>query len=130
VLFFDPALAQKAPFYRKQAMHLASKMRFVAVQFEALLGGELWRTSAAHANAMAQRLAALLRPLAGVEIVQPVQSNAVFARVPKAALTLAERWPFLVWDPQGPIVRLMTSFDTDEGVLTDFAAALAAAVEA
>lgn len=130
VLFFDPALAQRAPFYRKQAMHLASKMRFLAVQFEALLGGDLWRSSAAHANGMAQRLAELLEPLDAVDIVQPVQSNVVFARVPPAALALAQRWPFLVWDPQGPIVRLMTSFDTEEEVLEAFREALAEAIEA
>jgi len=126
VLFFDPQLARRAPFYRKQAMHLASKMRFLAVQFEALLAGDLWRTSAAHANAMARRLAELLQPITGIDVVQPVQSNAVFARVPPSALGLAERWPFLVWDPAGPIIRLMTSFDTEEGDLEAFTQALAA----
>ena len=42
---------------RKLSMQLASKMRFVSVQLEALLAGDLWLRNARHANAMAQRLA-------------------------------------------------------------------------
>lgn len=130
VLFFDRAAARRAPFYQKQAMQLASKMRFLAVQFETLLAGDLWKRSAAHANAMAGRLCELLRSIDGVEIVQPVESNAVFARVPRSALSVAEHWPFHVWDPEGPIVRLMTSFDTREADLVAFAEALEKAIGA
>ena len=55
--FFDPALARDvAPFVRKQGMQLASKMRYIAAQFEALLTDDLWLKYAAHANAMALRL--------------------------------------------------------------------------
>jgi hypothetical protein len=43
------------PFIRKQGMQLASKMRFVSAQFEALLRDDLWRRNAAQANRMAQR---------------------------------------------------------------------------
>jgi threonine aldolase len=52
----EPAL----PYLRKQSMQLASKMRYVAAQFEALLTDELWRQAAGRANAMAARLAAAL----------------------------------------------------------------------
>ena len=46
---------------RKLSMQLASKMRFVSAQLIALYGGDLWLRSAAHANAMATRLAARRR---------------------------------------------------------------------
>lgn len=42
---------------RKLSMQLASKMRFVSVQLEALLAKDLWLRNARHANEMAQRLA-------------------------------------------------------------------------
>ncbi len=44
-------------YIRKQSMQLASKMRFIAAQFVALLTDDLWLSNATHANAMAQRLA-------------------------------------------------------------------------
>ena len=43
VVFFDPVLAEGFEYTRKQGLQLASKQRFVAVQLEALLEGELWR---------------------------------------------------------------------------------------
>ena len=56
VVFFDKKLASDFKYIRKQGMHLPSKMRFISAQFEALLSGDLWRRSAAHANRMAQVL--------------------------------------------------------------------------
>ncbi|MEQ9563901.1 MAG: beta-eliminating lyase-related protein [Woeseiaceae bacterium] len=113
VVFFDPALAQSAAFYRKQAMQLASKMRFVAAQFEALFGGDLWRHNASHSNAMATQLAAGIEDIDAVEIVMPVESNAVFARVPQHSIApLQEHSAFAVWRSAQSIVRWMTSFDT------------------
>jgi hypothetical protein len=44
------------PFVRKQQMQLASKMRYLAAQFNALLDDDLWLRNARHANAMARRL--------------------------------------------------------------------------
>ncbi len=115
VLFLEPALAAEAPFHRKQAAQLPSKMRFVAAQLEALLEGELWRANAERANAMARLLAERARELPGVEIVQPVETNAVFARLPaRCVAALRERVPFALWDERRSIARWMTSFDTTE----------------
>ena len=57
VVFLRPELAKSFLYVRKQLGQLASKMRFVAAQFDALLGGELWRRNAASANSTARRLA-------------------------------------------------------------------------
>ena len=70
------------PYLRKQSMQLASKMRYIAAQFEALLTDELWRRAAGHANAMAARLAAAVEGIDGVRITQAVQANVVFAVLP------------------------------------------------
>jgi threonine aldolase len=113
VVFFDPQLAETAAFARKQAMQLCSKMRFVAVQFEALLEGDLWRRNAAHANAMAARLAAAVEGIEAVQLVMPVETNAVFAKMAPALVTeLQDSVVFAVWDSAQSIVRWMTSFDT------------------
>jgi threonine aldolase len=100
-------------------------MRFVAAQFSALLQDHLWHTSAAHANAMARRLAAGAAAVPGVEIVHPVQANAVFARLdPKHIAALQQDWFFHVWDEQDSVVRWMTAFDTTEADVDAFVASV------
>ena len=66
VVFLDPALADGAKYLRKQTLQLASKGRFLAAQFVAMFEGDLWRRNAAHANAMAARLAGRLQEVPGV----------------------------------------------------------------
>ena len=106
------------PFARKQVMQLASKMRFISAQFEALMGtGDLWLRSAAHANEMAARLAGGVEELEGVELVHPVEANGVFARLPRPAIgrlldELPGEHPFYVWDDAAGVVRWMCSWDT------------------
>ncbi|HLK72334.1 MAG TPA: beta-eliminating lyase-related protein, partial [Streptosporangiaceae bacterium] len=122
------SLAADVPYLRKQQTQLTSKMRFVAAQFGALLTGDLWRSNAAHANAMARRLADGVRDMHGVEIVYPVQANAVFARLePRHIAALQRDWTFHVWDESDSVVRWMTAFDTSaadvDAFLTDIRAA-------
>jgi threonine aldolase len=129
VVFFDPALAEGFRFVRKQCAQLPSKMRFVAAQFTALLGADLWRETAAHANRMAQTLAAELRTIPRARITQPVESNAVFAVLPPDAVArVQERFFFYVWNEQTSEVRLMCAFDTTEEDVAELAAAIREAV--
>jgi threonine aldolase len=114
-------LAANVPYLRKQQTQLASKMRFISAQLGALLHDDLWRTCAAHANAMARRLAAGAAAVEDVEIVYPVQANAVFARLdPKHIAALQHDWFFHVWDESASIVRWMTAFDTTEAAVDAF----------
>ena len=129
VVFFDPAPARSFRFVRKQGMQLASKMRFVAAQFEALLTDELWLRSARHANAMARKLEAAVRGIPGVRVTQPVDANAVFATLPAEAIPVAQdAFFFYVWDERRSEVRWMASWDTTEEDVAQFAAAIARAV--
>ncbi len=121
LIIMRQADAVNAPYLRKQHMQLASKMRFLAAQFSALLEDGLWLRNASHANAMAVRLAAGLEGVPGVELVHPVQADAVFARLdPRHVAELQRTWMFHTWGDSGAIVRWMTAFDTQESDVDDF----------
>ena len=125
VVFFDRSLAEDFAYRCKQAGQLASKMRFLSVQFDALLSGDLWVRNASHSNAMAARLAAAVLNVDGVEVQRPVQANSVFAVLPpQVTERLQRRYPFYIWDESTGEVRWMTSFDTTEADVDGFAAAL------
>lgn len=130
VVVLAPELAAGFPYLRKQSLQLASKMRFLAAQFEALLADELWRRCAGQANAMALRLADGVRDLPGLMITHPVETNAVFATLPRqASAALAERFDFYVWDEGRGEVRWMCSWDTTEDDVDVFAKAVKQALE-
>ncbi|WP_059006918.1 threonine aldolase family protein [Streptomyces specialis] len=125
VVVLTPGAVRAMRHIRKLSMQLASKMRFVSVQFEALLAGDLWLRGARHANAMARRLADGAREVPGVTVLHPVQANAVFARLPRdAAERLRKRFRFYFWDEAAGDVRWMCSFDTTEDDVDGFLAAL------
>ena len=123
VVFFDARLAHDFKYIRKQGTHLPSKMRYISAQFEALLSGDLWRRSAAHANRMAQLLASELEKVPQIRLTRPVEANGVFAIVPKQYIPLLrKRYRFYTWNEAISEVRLMASFDTTEEDVHDFIA--------
>lgn len=129
VIFFDRGLSADFRFLRKQGMQLASKMRFIAVQFEALLTNDLWRRSAEHANRMARMLEAEVRKIPQVRIAWPVQSNGVFAQISRQAIDkIKERYFFYPWIEEECIVRWMCAFDTTEEDIKDFVQVVGEAV--
>jgi threonine aldolase len=130
VVFFDKALSADFLYLRKQGMQLASKMRFIAVQFEALLTNDLWRRSAEHANQMARVLEVEVRKIPQVRIAWPVEANGVFAQIPSYAVEkIKERYFFYPWVEEQCIVRWMCSFDTTEKDVKDFAQVVAESVK-
>jgi threonine aldolase len=121
VVVMAAELAADAPFLRKQQGQLASKMRFLAAQFEALLDGQLWHRNASQANAMALRLAEGIAGVPGVQLWQPVESNAVFVSLdPGHIERLQQDWGFYMWDPSAQVVRWMTAFNTTEADVDAF----------
>jgi threonine aldolase len=131
VVFFNRELSHDFLYLRKQGMQLASKMRFIAVQFEALLTNDLWRRSAEHANHMARLLEKALNRIPGVKVVWKVEANGVFAQIPRHAIDkIKERYFFYTWIEEESIVRWMCSFDTTEEDVRDFAKFVAEAVAA
>lgn len=125
VLFLGGQDQGDFPYVRKQAMQLASKMRFLSAQFVALLGTDLWKRNAEHSNRMARLLAERLKGVSGLTITQPVQANGVFARIaPEHIPALQERAFFLVWNPAISEVRWMMSWDTTVEEVEQFARAV------
>ncbi len=130
VVFFNHDLAREFDYRCKQGGQLASKMRFLSAPWVGMLEDGAWLRHARHSNAMAKRLEAGIKDLPGVQIPYPVQSNAVFARIPEPAIKeLHERgWKFYTnvggWDES----RLMCSWDTTPEDVDSFAADMKTAV--
>ncbi|HEY4853698.1 MAG TPA: beta-eliminating lyase-related protein [Streptosporangiaceae bacterium] len=125
VVVMADGLDEDLPYQRKQQMQLASKMRFLAAQFLGLLEDDVWLQNARHANAMARRLADEVHGIPGIELRQPVESNAVFAAMdPRDIEPLQRQWGFHVWSEQEHVVRWMTAFDTSEADVDAFVASL------
>ena len=130
IVVLDPQAAPGIDYLRKTSMQLASKMRFVSAQLIALLTDDLWLHNASHANAMAQRLAAGVGAVPGIQITQPVQANAVFAIVPSdVTASLQKDFRFYVWNHRTGEVRWMCSWDTSEADVDEFISAITLAVQ-
>ena len=115
LVFFDKKYSENFKYIRKQGMQLASKMRFISAQFEEYLNNDLWLRNAQHSNEMAQLLASKLKGIPKIQITQKVESNGIFARIPKEIIPLLqEEYFFYVWDEKSSEVRWMCSFDTSE----------------
>lgn len=125
VVFREASLARDFKFVRKQGAQLPSKSRFIAAQFNALLTEDLWLENASHANRCAQILAEEIARIPRMEMTQAVESNAVFALMPREIIPrVQERFFFYVWDEQRSEVRLMCSFDTTEEDVRDLVAVI------
>jgi threonine aldolase len=114
---------------RKQSLQLASKMRYLAAQFDAIVTDELWLQNASHANAMARRLASAVGDIPGVKLSRQPAVNSVFAAIPDAARAeLQEQFDFYMWDEATGEARWMCAWDTTEDDIDTFAAAVRTSV--
>jgi threonine aldolase len=113
VIFFDTMLAQDFDYRCKQAGQLASKMRFLSAPWVGLLESGAWLRNARHGNACAQALLDGVAGLPGIEIIFPVEANAVFVRAPSPVLErLRDRgWRFYTFIGGG--ARFMFAWDAD-----------------
>jgi threonine aldolase len=121
IVFFRRELAANFMYVRKQGMQLASKMRFIAAQFEALLSNDVWKKNASHTNSLAGLLGAELGKIPGIRITQKIEANGVFAIFPaKIIEPLQKEYPFYVWVEKSNEVRLMCSWDSTEDEVKKF----------
>jgi threonine aldolase len=121
VIFFDKEVSREFDYRVKQAGQLGSKMRFLAAPWLGLLAADVWLRNARHANHVARELASRLQAAAKVEVVFPVEANAVFARMDdQLARDLQARgWRFYKFiEPD--VYRLMCSWATTESDIGDF----------
>jgi len=115
VLLFTPEAKASFKFYRKQAMQLSSKTRFLAAQFYAYLQDDLYLEIARHVTSSAKQLAESLREFPAIHLPYAVESNALFVQLPKAWINpLREKYFFYIWDAQFNLCRWMISYDWTE----------------
>lgn len=129
LVHLNPALAEHARFVHKQAAQLPSKTRYVAAQIVALLTDDLWLHNARQANEMAALLAERVADVEGVVLDVPVESNALFPRLPESAIEPLRDWSFFwPWDAAEQRVRWMTGFATTDADVDRFVAGVRRAV--
>lgn len=115
------SLADVALRIRKQQGQLCPRMHVIAAQFIALFTDDLWLKNARQSNTMASLLADRCMYEIGLKPVYPVQSNAVFVKLPKETISnLLQKTEFYVWDRTEGIVRWMCSWDTTEKDVDEF----------
>ncbi len=125
VIVFNKTLAKQIKFQQKQVMQLASKTRFIAAQFSALMKDETWRKYALHANEMAKLLCDGLDDFRKIRITMPVEANAVFAVMPSEWIVeLQKEFPFYLWNEKRSEARLMCAWDTTQEDVENFIAAV------
>ncbi len=123
VVYLNQDLAERARFVRKMTTQLPSKMRFVAAQFEALLGDDLWIRLAANANQMAAQLYTAVSDIPGVRLDRGPQINSLYPYLPAEVIEPLSRWSFFWnWDVAQHQVRWMTAWDTTPDDVARFAA--------
>lgn len=131
------ALAEALPYLRKTSMQLASKMRFVSAQLNALFenGAAVALANAENANRMAALLYEGVMRLAAqfpqVQVPNPADANAVFPILPpEIAERVLQDYRFYTWDQETGQVRWMCAWDTTEEDVAGILGALEAALRA
>jgi threonine aldolase len=122
VAFFDRSLARRLDARLKHAGQLVSKARFLAAPWIGMLETGAWTERAAHANAMARRLAGLMPfPLA-----HPVEANGVFVTMDDAALERLRVAGWFVYRFLDGSARFMCSWATTAEQVDELGGALKA----
>ncbi len=123
VVFLNPEAATGSEFIRKQVTQLASKMRYLAAQFTALLTDDLWLQLGIQANSLARTLHAEVSNLPGVDAGTAPAVNSIFPCLDPELIKPLQEWSFFWdWDPSIHQVRWMTGWDTTPDDVAAFAA--------
>ena len=120
VVLFDPVLSRRFDARLKQAGQLPSKGRFLSAPWIRMLREDAWTIRAAHANAMARRLAALMR----FPVAHPVEASGLFVRMDEPTLQRLRGLGWNVYRFTDGTVRFMCSWATTEAAVEELAEAL------
>ncbi len=116
-------LATEFSFHIKQRGGLLAKGRLLGIQFKALFDGELFFTLTQYANTTAQRLSEAFIA-AGHTLDAPTESNLIFPVIPNTVIEILQRdFEFYTWrkiDDQSSVIRIATSWATDETQIDRF----------
>lgn len=120
-VFFKKNLTADFLYIRKQSAQLYSKSRFIAAQFIEYFKDDLYLKLASSANKMAKYLESRIKEITWIQISRPVETNAVFAYMPKESFdAIVKKHFFYVWDEETYEVRWMCSFNTTKEDIDSF----------
>lgn len=122
LVILNKALARRFDARLKHAGQLVSKGRFLSAPWIGMLESGAWSTRAAHANAMAQRLAALMP----FPILHPVEANGLFVEMDEPALERLRRAGWFIYRFLDGSVRFMCSWATTPEMVDELGEALKA----
>jgi threonine aldolase len=122
IVLIDKALARRFDARMKHGGQLVSKGRFLAAPWIGMLETGAWVRRAAHANAMAAKLAAAMP----FPILHPVESNGVFVEMDELTLKRLHAAGWFVYRFIDGSVRFMCSWATTEEAVEELGAALKA----
>jgi len=120
VVIFDRALARRFDARLKQAGQLPSKGRFFAAPFIGMLEDGALGRHAAHANAMARKLAGLMP----FKVLHPVEANGVFVEMDEPRLAALQAAGWFVYRFLDGSVRFMCSWATTGAAVDEIGEAL------
>lgn len=120
IVLLDKSLTRRFDARLKQSGQLPSKGRFYAAPFIGMLEDGAFVRHAAHANAMAKKLAALMP----FPILHPVEANGVFVDMDEARLAALHAAGWFVYRFIDGSVRFMCSWATTEAAVEELGAAL------
>lgn len=120
VAIFDRKLARRFDARLKQAGQLPSKGRFYAAPFIGMLGSGAFVRHAAHANAMARKLADLMP----FPVTHPVEANGVFVEMDDTALSRLHASGWFAYRFLDGSVRFMCSWATTDEAVEELAVTL------
>ena len=122
IVLIDHTLRRRFGARLKHGGQLTSKARFLAAPWIGMLETGAWQARAAHANAMAKRLAAAMP----FKIMHPVDANGVFVEMDEAALGRLRDAGWFVYRFIDGTVRFMCSWATTEAAVDEMVETLRA----
>jgi threonine aldolase len=117
IVLMDKSIGRRFGARLKHGGQLTSKARFLAAPWIGMLEAGAWTTRAAHANAMARRLAAAMP----FPITHPVEANGVFVAMDDAALQRLHGSGWFVYRFIDGSARFMCSWATTPGAVDELA---------
>lgn len=127
LVVFRPEKLRDLAEHRARAGHVFSKSRFVAAQFDGYLVDGHWLDLARHANGAAARLAKGIAASGAARLAWEPEANEVFAIFSKAQIARLQvagarfhEWSKDGCGPDEAMVRLVTSFRTDDAEVDSF----------
>jgi len=127
IVIVNPQLKDHFRYNLRQRGGLLAKGRAVSLQFQELFRDDLYFEIAQHANTLAQQLAAGIQQC-GYRLFVDCTTNQVFSIFPNTIIErLQKDYGFHIWekfDEQRSVVRLVTSWATEEKEISDFLVAL------